>query len=112
MNDAFGVRGLQPVQNLNSKIKEFRSWQRMFLDMALKSLAVQQLHRNERLALILINVVYGADIRMVQRRRSVGLSLKAFEGLLVTREVQRQKLECDQASQLSVFRFVHNAHAP
>jgi len=43
-------------------------------------LAFQQLHSYKRLALELINIVDGADVRMIERRRRAGLALEAFQG--------------------------------
>jgi hypothetical protein len=38
--------------------------------------AIEKLHGDERLAIVLINLVKRADIGMVQRRRSLGLALE------------------------------------
>ena len=38
---------------------------------------VQKLHRDEGLAVLLVNLVDGADIRMVERRSGLRLALKA-----------------------------------
>ena len=43
-------------------------------------LAIQQLHRNKRLAFVLVNVVNGADAGMIERGRRAGLALEAFQG--------------------------------
>jgi hypothetical protein len=43
-------------------------------------LAFQQLHGDEGLAFVLVNVVDGADVRMIERRRRASFALGAFPG--------------------------------
>jgi len=42
-------------------------------------LAFQQFHDDERLAVVFVNVVDGADVRMVKRRGCASLAPEAFE---------------------------------
>jgi len=59
-----------------------------------------------------VDLVDRADIRVVQRGRSLGLPPEAAEGLSIMGEFVGQELQCDVAIQLEVFRLIHNAHAP
>jgi len=55
----------------------------------------------------------GCHIRdAAEASRSFGLPLEAAEGLCVVGEVVGKELEGNMATELQVFRLVHNAHAP
>jgi len=45
----------------------------------LEGLPFEQLHGDERLAFVFINVVDGADVGMIQRRRGARLALEALQ---------------------------------
>ena len=53
----------------------------------LQRFTIQKLHSDESLAFVLANLVNGADIRMVQRRSSLRLTLEAFQGLMVSGDI-------------------------
>src|SRR6516164_3695363 len=77
----------------------------------LQGLAVQELHDDERLALVFTNLMDGADIRMVEGRRSTRLTLEALERRPVARHVLRQELQGDSTAELGVFGLVDHAHS-
>jgi hypothetical protein len=58
------------------------------------------------------DVVNGADIWMVQRRRRLGFALKTGEGLRVASYVFGEKFERDKAMQPRVLGFINDAHPP
>ena len=59
----------------------------------------EQLHDDERLAFILFNFVYRADVGMVQSRRGLRLALEPGQGLWVMGSVLRKEFEGDEAVQ-------------
>ncbi len=72
--------------------------------------AVQKLHGDERLAVVLANFVDGADIGMVQGRCGLGFALEAGEGLGVLGNIIGQELQGDEAMQLHVLGLVDDTH--
>ena len=64
----------------------------------------------ERFAILLANIVHGANIRMVQGRSRLRFQLKPRERLRIARHLRRQKLEGDKAMQPQVLGFIHHAH--
>ena len=78
--------------------------------MCFKRHAIEILHGDKRLAVLLADVVNGADVGMVQRRSRLRLALKASEGLRISGHFIRQKFERDKAVQARVFRFVNHTH--
>jgi hypothetical protein len=65
---------------------------------------------DERLPLLLANVVNRTDVELVQRLRSLGLALKAGECLWVEGNRLGQKLEGDETMQSDVFGSVDHVH--
>ena len=74
--------------------------------------AIQELHSNKGLAVLLADVVDCADIRMVQSGGRLRLAPEAGKRLGVTGNFVGQELEGDKAMQPRVFGFVHHTHAP
>ena len=72
--------------------------------------AVQKLHGDERLAVLLANFVDRADIGMIQRRSGLRLALKARQRLRVSGNLVGQKLQGDKAAERDVLGFVDDAH--
>src|ERR1700728_30070 len=77
----------------------------------LQRYAVQKLHDNERLPLVLPNFVDGADVGMVQGRSGACFAAKTFQSLRNLRDIFRQKLEGDEAPKLGVLGLVNHTHA-
>jgi hypothetical protein len=73
---------------------------------------VQEFHRQECIRISFANFVDGADVRMIERRRSPCFPAETFKRVRVLRNVVGQEFEGNEAAQLSVLRFVHHAHAP
>jgi len=62
--------------------------------------------------MLIVNFVDGADVRMIQRRSSLGLALKAAERLRVFAYIVGQELQSHEAAEFQILSLVHNAHAP
>jgi hypothetical protein len=73
--------------------------------------ALEIFHGDKRHAILLADVVNGADIGMVQGRGRLCFALEARQSLRIAGHFVRQKLERDETVKPSVFGFVHDAHA-
>ena len=78
MNDPFGVRRLQTVGHLQRHRQDLVHLQPLPEHALLQRLALEQLHRDEVLPLVLVDVVDGADVRVIQGRGRLGLPLEAL----------------------------------
>src|SRR5262249_44378457 len=80
-------------------------------DPVLQRLSVEQLHDHELLAIVLADVVDGADVRMIQRRGNPRFTVEPVERLRVRGELGRQKLDRDLPAEPHVFRAINDAHS-
>ena len=60
---------------------------------------------------MLADFVDRADVRMVQCRRSSCFATEAFKSKLIADDIIGKELQCIEAAELGVLRFVHNSHA-
>src|SRR5205814_9544334 len=71
----------------------------------------QEFHDDEMLALILVNVIDRADVRMVQRGGSPRLTLKSFNRQSVPGEIFRKELQQHMAAEPQILGFIHHTHS-
>ncbi len=110
VHDAFGMRRIQSVRDLDGEGQNQLRLHRMHADAVLQRHAVEILHGDERLAVLVVNFVDGADVRMVQRRGGLGFALKTGENLRVFGDIVRQEFEGDKPSELHILSLVDNTH--
>ena len=110
VNDAFGVRGVERVGDFDGEREQVFDVQRAAGDAVLERLAVEKFHGDEGLAVLLADVVNGADVRMVQRGGGLRFALETGERLRIARDILRQKFQRDEAPQARIFGLVHDTH--
>ena len=79
-------------------------------DAVLERLAIQKLHGDERLAVVLADLVDRADVRMVQRRRGTRFAPEAFQRLRVAGHFLGQELQGHEAAKVGVLGLVDHTH--
>ena len=110
MYDPGRVGSVQRVRYLDSQIQQLADLEGTALDPVLECLSFQKLHRDERDILESINLVDGADVRMVQCRSGASLTLKSLNRLRISGESLRKKLQSYKTSQLCVLCLVDHTH--
>ena len=100
MQDAFGVRGVERVGDLRRDVEHLPQIERPPRQLAIERLAVEQLHREIQLALVLVEAVDRADVRMIERRRGARLAAEAFDRFFAGGVAGRQHLQRDLAAEL------------
>jgi len=73
--------------------------------------ALQILHRDERMALVLIDVVDRADVRVVERRCRAGFLSKAVQGVRILGQFPAQKLQGNEPAELRILGLIHDSHS-
>jgi hypothetical protein len=76
----------------------------------LEVLAIDVLHGNKRHALVLVDLMDGADVRMAQGRRRARLEHEPLECLLVVSHLLGQELQRYKTAKLGVFGLVDHTH--
>ena len=114
MHNPLGMRRRQRVGDLHGNLEQFIHFHRlpdgMVTDPLFQALALKLLHHDERMAVVVVNVVNRADVRMVELRRGPSLARKAVERAFVLDQVIGNKLQRDMAPQAHVFRLVDHSH--
>src|SRR5208282_218471 len=111
MDDALGVGRVERIGDLDAERKQCVEFHGTVADEMLQGRAVEVLHDDEGLAVLLANVVDGADIRMVERGRSPGLAAEALERLAVSGYIFGEEFQGDEAVEAGVLGLVDDAHA-
>ncbi len=107
---AFGVSSIQCVRNLDSERQDQFGVQWPTTNAMLQGQSIQKLHRDEGLSVLVINLVDGADIRMIQCGRSLGFALKAGECLRVFGYIVGQELESHKAIEFDILGLIDDTH--
>src|ERR1700746_2501521 len=103
MNNALGVGGIERVCDVDSKRQDRFHREGTAPDAVLERRPFQKFHCDEGVTILLARVVDGADVWMVQCRRSLRFALEANQGMRVASEVCGQEFEGDQTMQADVF---------
>ena len=111
VHDFFGVRGIERIGDFDGQREQGLGVHGLARDAMLQRHAVQKLHGDEGLAVLLADVVNGADVGMIQGGCGLGFALETGEGLRVAGNFLGQKLEGDKTMKPGVFGFVDHAHA-
>jgi len=93
VDDAFGMRGVERIGNLNRQAEQNIRLDRPSGNAMLQRYPVQKLHGDERLPILLPNVINRADVGMIECGRGLSFTLKTGEGLRVACNFIRQELE-------------------
>src|SRR5215469_186371 len=75
-----------------------------------KSGTFKKFHRDKGTPIKIADFVDGADVGMVQSGSSTGFTSESLEGLGVSRQLIRKKLEGNIAAKFCIFSFVNHTH--
>src|SRR5271166_7055894 len=103
---------VRPASNSRpASVHSPRPIKRTSCDQVFQRYAMQILHGDESLSVMLTDLIDRADIGMVQGRSRLGLSLEAKQCLGISGYVIRQKFQRNKSVQGEVFGFVDDTHA-
>lgn len=78
MDDAAHVGRVEAVGDLDGPVEQRFNRQRLVADAMLQRGALQELHRQEGMAVVLADFVEGTDVGMIDGGRGAGFPLEAF----------------------------------
>jgi len=111
VDDPAHVRRVERVGDLDRELEQRLGAHRAGGDPCGQRLALEELHDEERPAVLLVDVEDAADVRMGQRGCRTGLPLQPLERLGVVREVLRQELQGDVPAEAQVLGLIDDAHS-
>ncbi len=110
MRNAFGVRFVKRVCDLNRNVETFIDRQRATANFSIQPRAFDLFHRDEVSAVGLADFVDVRDVRMRECCGGACLLQKTMQPLLVARDLRRQNLNCYVAIKLRIVREINLAH--
>ncbi len=99
VNDAFPMSRVQTFCNLHGERDQFFGRQGPAQNAIAQGSALQSLHHNEVLAILLPNLVDGANVGMIQGGSRPRLALKTFQRSRIGTQFRRQKLQSHAPAQ-------------
>ncbi len=81
------------------------------MDPLLQAFAFELFHDDERVSVVVVDVVDGADVGVVELRCGARLPRKPLQRALILRQMFRDEFQRDMPAQADVFRFVNNSHS-
>ena len=102
---------IQCVRDLDPQSTGVPQFPRTPRDALLQRRAVQKLHGDEGLPVLLANVVDGANVGMIQGGGGLGFAPEALQSLRILGHFIGQELEGYEAAELGVLGFVDDTHA-
>ena len=94
MHDPVTMRGAQRVGDLDGVLQRLRKRNRTFAQPLGQRLAFEELHHEEVHALVRADVVYRADVGMVERGDGSRFMLEPTTALGISGDFRRQDLDC------------------
>ena len=110
MHDPLRVGRVQRIGDFRRQLKHLFERQRLSAEQMLQRLSFQQFHGDEVLAVRFVDLVNGADVRVIERGGGKGFPLESFSGRGIILHFRGQKFQRDMAAQLEVFGFVDHTH--
>ena len=109
MNDAAVVCGGESVSDLQTDQQCSFQFERTTGNELAHVLAFNELHRDEVNTVNFVEIVNGADVWMVQRRRELCFSFKSFEIGFFRAEFRRDDFDYNRAIEFCIRGFVNRA---
>ena len=110
VNDPLCMGGVERVRDLDGKRENEFGFHRTPGDPMLQRHAIQELHGDERLPVLIVNFVDGADVGVVQSGSRLCLAPKTRQRLRVMSDIFGQEFQGDETSKLGILSLVHDAH--
>jgi len=110
VNNAFGVRGIESIGDLDGEREQKFQVEGAARDAVLQRDPVQILHRYEGPAIMPADFVDGADVGMIQRRCGPGLTPETLQRLRVLGHVGGKEFQGNEAAEFGVLGFVDHTH--
>jgi hypothetical protein len=110
VGDALLVRGIERVRDLDRDVDHAFDRERLRGELVGERLTVEVLHHEERLSLVLADVVHRTDARMVQRRCGARLPFESTHRVGVAESILLDELDRNRSAEACVFTSIDHTH--
>src|ERR1022692_1051820 len=111
MDDAARMSRVQPVGDLDGPVEQGFEQQGLVANAMLQRGALQEFHRQERMPVVLADLVEGTDVRMIDGCRGARFLPEAFDRYAVASHFLREKFQGDFPAEFQVLGAIDDAHA-
>ena len=111
VHDAFTVRGIKRVGHFDRNVQKTIHRHRLAGYQVLERAAIEILHGDKGVAVLLRDLVNCADVGVIQRGCGSCFATEPFKRLRVAGDVFRKEFQRNEAAELVVLGFVDDAHA-
>src|SRR5664279_3207161 len=112
MNDALQVRVLQCLRHLDDDVDLlYQAQWSAGLNHAIKRLAIEELHDDERIAFVLAEFVHHDDVGVLEHADCAGFTQQTLAAIGGVGKAAGDDLYRHHAAEVGVARLVHHAHA-
>src|SRR6267378_7849378 len=111
VNDPFGVGSIQGIGDFDANGNHGVQFHGPARDDELEGRAVEKLHSDETLAVVLADFINGANVGVVQSGSGASFAAETLESMRVTDQIVGEEFESDKAAEVGVFGLVDDAHA-
>jgi hypothetical protein len=106
------MRGIQRFRNLARKLEDAIGGQRAGFHEVADRAALEQFHRDERLPVMLAELVDRTNVRVLERGREPCFAFETCEPLGRSHRLRPEQLDGELASEAQILRAIHYAHTP
>src|ERR1700741_2784641 len=110
MDDASSVRRIQCVSDVNSQRQYLIDLHRTIADTMLQRHSVQKFHDDERVAVVVADLINGADVGMVECGSGTRFPAKTLQRERVLGLLFRKKFQGDETAEFGVLSLVDDTH--
>ncbi len=110
MHNSLGMGRDQRIRYLNGDVEDLVGFHRLTRDALFEALTLEFFHYDERMSVVVLDAVDGADIRMVELRGGASLSFESLERLGVASKILGDELQRDVAAEFEILRLIDHAH--
>src|ERR1700682_6840485 len=110
MDDARGVCDVEGVGNVNAKFKNLLDGESLAMNMLTESVTVNEFHDDERMVILLANIINGADAGVIKSGSGVRFTAETFQRLGILLHVIREKFQGYDAFKAGVQGLIDDTH--
>jgi hypothetical protein len=111
MDDAFGVGGVKSIGHFDCHVQNALQLHRASDNFVLQRHAIKVFHGDERIGIVLTDIVNCADAGMIQCGSSLRFALKSRQSLSIFGNVVGKKFQSDETMKARVFCFLDYSHS-